>query len=154
MRLLIMAVMTGVIGPLAVVQTASAEEAPTYNQHVAAILLENCVSCHRPNQVAPMALLSYTDARPWARAIKRKVASREMPPWFADPRFGTFSNDISLSDKDISTIVAWVDAGSPEGDGSAPGPPTFSEAGWSHPSGTDPDYVIEFPITWGIAADG
>ena len=154
MRLLMMAVVTGVIGPLAVIQTASAEEAPTYNQHVAAILLENCVSCHRPNQVAPMALLSYTDARPWARAIRRKVVSREMPPWFADPRFGTFSNDISLSEKEISTIVAWVDAGALEGDGSAPEPPTFSEAGWSHPSGTAPDYVIEFPITWHIAADG
>ena len=95
--------------------TASAAESPTYNQDVGSILLENCASCHRPNQVAPMSLLSYKDARPWARAIKSKVASREMPPWFADPSYGTFSNDISLTDDEIATVVAWVDAGSPEG---------------------------------------
>ena len=154
MRLVMMAMSVAVIWSLAGIQPVSAEEAPTYNQHVGTILLENCASCHRPNQVAPMALLSYTDARPWARAIKRKVVSREMPPWFADPRFGSFANDISLSDEDISTIIAWVDAGAPEGDGPAPEPAAFSEAGWSHPSGSDPDYVIEFPITWHLEADG
>jgi mono/diheme cytochrome c family protein len=133
---------------------ASAEETPTYNQDVGSILLNNCASCHRPNQIAPMPLLSYTDARPWARAIKSKVASREMPPWFADPRFGAFSNDTSLNDSQIETIVAWVDGGAPEGDGVAPEPPRFSDAGWSHPSGLDPDYVIEFPIEWEVPADG
>ncbi|MBM64222.1 MAG: hypothetical protein CL484_14835 [Acidobacteria bacterium] len=155
MRLAIMTAVAVVLtSALGGVQPALAEDAPTYNQHVGAILLENCASCHRPNQVAPMALLSYKDTRPWARAIKRKVAAREMPPWFADPRFGSFGNDISLSDKDISTIVAWVDAGAPEGDGPAPKAVSFSEAGWSHPSGEDPDYVIEFPITWHLEADG
>ncbi len=129
-------------------------ESPTYNQEVGSILLENCASCHRPNQVAPMPLLSYKDVRPWARAIKSKVASREMPPWFADPRYGTFSNDISLTDDEIATIVAWVDAGAPEGDGMSPEAPRFSDAGWSHPSGTEPDYVIEFPIAWEVPADG
>ena len=129
-------------------------EPPTYNQEVGSILLENCASCHRPNQVAPMPLLSYKDVRPWARAIKSKVASREMPPWFADPRYGTFSNDISLTDDEIATIVAWVDAGAPEGDGMSPEAPRFSDAGWSHPSGTEPDYVIEFPIAWEVPADG
>ena len=133
---------------------ASAAESPTYNQDVGSILLENCASCHRPNQVAPMSLLSYKDARPWARAIKSKVASREMPPWFADPSYGTFSNDISLTDDEIATVLAWVDAGSPEGDGPAPEAPRFSDAGWSHPSGTEPDYVIEFPIAWEVPADG
>ncbi|MDA1092641.1 MAG: hypothetical protein O3A25_05150 [Acidobacteria bacterium] len=129
-------------------------ESPTYNQDVGSILLENCASCHRPNQVAPMPLLSYQDARPWARAIKAKVASREMPPWFADPSYGTFSNDISLTDDEIATIVEWVDAGAPEGDGVSPEAPRFSDAGWSHPSGAEPDYVIEFPIAWEVPADG
>ena len=135
-------------------QVGAAAETPTYNADVGPILLDNCASCHRPNQVAPMTLLSYKDARPWARAIKAKVAAREMPPWFADPRFGTFSNDISLSDDEIATIVAWADGGAPEGDGPAPEPPQFSEAGWSHPSGLDPDFVIDFPIEWHVAPDG
>ncbi len=139
---------------LAAVPAVAAEGAPTYNEHVGEILLNNCASCHRPNQVAPMSLLSYREARPWARAIKAKVVTREMPPWFADPRFGEFSNDISLSDDEIETIVAWVDAGAPQGDGPAPAPPDFSAAGWSHPEGLDPDYVIEFPIAWQIDAEG
>ena len=133
---------------------SAAQEAPTYNEHVGPILLDNCASCHRPNQVAPMSLLSYRDARPWARAIKAKVEAREMPPWFADPRFGEFSNDMSLSDDDIATIAAWADAGAPEGAGPAPEAPRFSAAGWSHPSGQEPDYVIEFPIAWQIDAEG
>ncbi len=133
---------------------AAAQEAPTYNEHVGPILLDNCASCHRPNQVAPMSLLSYRDARPWARAIKAKVEAREMPPWFADPRFGEFSNDMSLSDDDIATIAAWADAGAPEGAGPAPEAPRFSAEGWSHPSGLEPDYVIEFPIAWQIDAEG
>jgi mono/diheme cytochrome c family protein len=149
------AVSVTVLGLLwAGIPAASAAESPTYNQDVGPILLENCASCHRPNQVAPMSLLSYQDARPWARAIKSKVASREMPPWFADPSYGTFSNDISLTDDEIATISAWVDAGSPEGDGPTPEAPRFSDAGWSHPSGTEPDYVIEFPISWEVPADG
>ena len=126
--------------------TRAAEDTPTFNQDVGRILLDNCASCHRPNQVAPMSLLTYDESRPWARAIKSKVESREMPPWFADPRFGIFSNDISLTDEEIATIVAWADGGAPQGDGAAPAPPQFSEAGWSHPSGVDPDYVIDFPI--------
>ena len=139
---------------LAAVPASAAEDAPTYNGHVGQILLDNCASCHRPNQVAPMSLLSYREARPWARAIKAKVVSREMPPWFADPRFGKFVNDISLSDSEIAAIAAWADGGAPEGDGDAPEPPRFSEAGWSHPEGLDPDYVIEFPIAWRIDAEG
>ena len=133
---------------------AAAQDHPTYNGDVGQILFDNCASCHRSNQVAPMSLLSYSDARPWARAIKAKVESREMPPWFADPRFGTFVNDTSLSDEEISTIVAWVDAGAPEGDGPSPEAPRFSEAGWSHPEGLEPDYVIEFPTVWHIDPDG
>ena len=154
MRARTVAVMVGLGLALVALPASAAEETPTYNQDVGSILLDNCASCHRPNQIAPMALLSYDDARPWARAIKAKVESREMPPWFADPRYGEFSNDVSLSNEEIATIVAWADGGAPEGDGLAPQAPMFSEAGWSHPSGLDPDYVIDFPITWHIDADG
>ena len=134
--------------------SAGAGDTPTYNKDVGKLLLDNCASCHRPDQVAPMSLLSYKDARPWARAIKAKVEAREMPPWFADPRFGKFSNDSSLSDDEIATVVAWVDAGAPEGDGVAPEPPQFADSGWSHPSGLPPDFIYEFPVEWHIDAEG
>ena len=136
------------------VAASAANETPTYNQDVGPILYSNCSNCHRPNQIAPMSLLSYKDARPWARAIKSKVETREMPPWFADPRFGEFANDTSLSDEDIATITAWVDAGAPEGDGPAPVPPRFSAAGWSHPEGLEPDLVYEAPFEWHVDAEG
>ncbi len=129
-------------------------EPPTYNKDVGPILLDNCANCHRPNQVAPMSLLTYQDVRPWARAIKAKVEAREMPPWFADPRFGEFSNDPSMTDEEVATVVAWVDAGAPEGDGVAPGPPQFADVGWSHPSGRAPDFVYELPIEWHVEAEG
>jgi hypothetical protein len=101
-----------------------------------------------------MSLLSYQDARPWAKAIKAKIVAREMPPWFADPRFGKFANDKSLSPAEIDMISAWADAGAPQGTGAPPAPPKFAEAGWSHPSGRDPDLVIELPITWKVDAEG
>src|SRR5579872_106252 len=81
--------------------------APTFNQHVARILFANCVSCHHPGDIAPMSLLTFGDVRPWARAIKSKVVSHEMPPWFADPAYGDFSNKPALSQDDINTIIAW-----------------------------------------------
>jgi len=130
------------------------DDVPTYNGQVGALLIENCASCHRPNQIGPMSLLSYQEARRWAHAIKSKVVSREMPPWPADPSYGRFSNDISLSDEEIATIVAWVDGGVPEGEGDSPAVPQYSADGWSHPSGRDPDIVLRFPIEWQIPAEG
>ena len=95
----------------------SAADAPaTFNKDVLPILQKNCQSCHRPGQIAPMSLLTYDEARPWARSIKTKVESRQMPPWFADPKHGQFANDRSLSPRDIETIAKWADAGAPQGD--------------------------------------
>ena len=88
----------------------------TFNKDVAPILFKNCVQCHRPGEVAPMSLLTFKEARPWARSIKDKVIIREMPPWHADARFGQFANDRKLGQKEIDTIVAWVDGGANEGD--------------------------------------
>ena len=76
----------------------------TFNKDVLPILQKNCQNCHRPGQIAPMSLLSYKDARPWARAMKAAVVSRKMPPWFADPQYGHFNNDRSLKQNDIDTI--------------------------------------------------
>ena len=136
-----------------VVAAENAEGAPTFNEDIAAILYDNCANCHRAGQVAPMALTSYRAARPWARAIKAKVRAREMPPWYADPRYGSFRNEMTLTPDEIDTLVAWADAGAPEGTGEAPELPKFSE-GWIHPSGRDPELVIRMPIEYAIPAEG
>src|SRR5262245_48877119 len=88
----------------------------TFNKDVAPIFYRECTQCHRPNDLAPMSLLTYKDARPWARSIREKVANKQMPPWHADPHYGEFSNDRRLTQQEIDTIVAWVDQGAKEGD--------------------------------------
>ena len=95
-----------------------ADHQPTFARDVAPIFQEKCQVCHQPDSVAPMALLTYEQSRPWARSIKRAVLSRRMPPWHIDRNVGIrkFKNDRSLSPEQIDTIVAWVDGGSPLGD--------------------------------------
>ena len=88
----------------------------TFTKDVASILHKNCASCHRAGEIAPMSLLSFKDVRPWAKSIREVVVERRMPPWLADPKHGEFANDSRLSQKDIDTIVAWVDGGAREGD--------------------------------------
>ena len=127
------------------------DSAPTFSRDVAPIMFNKCASCHRPGEVAPMSLLSYSDARPWAGAIRQKVSTRAMPPWHADPAHGTFRNDLRLSDREIDTIVRWVDGGSREGDRAALPPlPTFPE-GWQ--IGT-PDAVFQMAQEFEIPASG
>src|SRR5882762_4984001 len=91
-------------------------QTPTFTKDIAPILQKSCQGCHRPGEAAPFSLLTYEQARPWAKAIKATVLQKKMPPWFADPQFGKFSNDRALSQSDINTLVAWVDAGAPLGD--------------------------------------
>src|SRR5687768_11929770 len=111
-------------------QAPRAGDGPTFSRDVAPIMFAKCASCHRPGEVAPMPLLSFKDARPWAGAIKQKVASRAMPPWHADRQYGNFTNNLSLSDREIDTIVRWVDGGAREGDPAAlPKLPAFTD-GW------------------------
>src|SRR5947199_5195197 len=88
----------------------------TFNRDVLPILQKNCQTCHRPGEIAPMPFLTYKDVRPWAKAIKTAVVSRQMPPWFADPAYGHFANDRRLSDADVRTLSAWADQGASEGD--------------------------------------
>jgi len=126
---------------------------PTFAKDVAPIMFNKCAKCHRPGEVAPMSLLSYSDARPWAKAIKTKVTRREMPPWGANPALSLpMRNDVSLSDKEIQTIAAWVDAGAPKGnDADMPPAPSFVE-GWTY--GKEPDVVLEMPVDFEIPAEG
>ena len=92
---------------------AQAQEQVTFAKNVAPILQQHCQVCHHVGTVAPMSLVTYGEARPWAKAIKQKVAAREMPPWLIDRNVGVqhFANDESLSDEEIATIVKWVDGG-------------------------------------------
>src|SRR6478752_8360240 len=89
---------------------------PTFNKDVLPILQKHCQGCHRPGEIAPMSLLSYSEARPWAKAMQTAVVTQKMPPWFADPRYGHFENDARLKAADIDTIKAWVAGGAVEGD--------------------------------------
>src|SRR5688572_20260220 len=89
----------------------------TFSKDVAPILQRSCQKCHRPGSMAPMSLLTYEDARPWARTIKQQVTQREMPPWYIDRTVGVrkFDNDPSLTDAEIATIARWVDGGALRG---------------------------------------
>ncbi len=122
----------------------------TFTKDVAPILYKSCVECHRPGEVAPMSLLTYKEVRPWAKAIREKVATKEMPPWHADPNHGQWRNDRRLTQQEIETILAWVDQGAREGDPKhLPTPPKFVE-GWSIGK---PDETFSIPEQT-IPADG
>ena len=122
--------------------SALAASDPTFTKDVLPILQRNCQSCHRPGQTAPMSLLTYESARPWAKAIKNAVSSKKMPPWFASSDFGHFTNDKSLQQADIDTIVKWVDGGAVQGDPKdAPAPIQWPEGGWT----IKPDVIVEGP---------
>lgn len=149
--------MSIVAGGLVVLSTVSANSGPkkevTFNRDVAPIFYKNCAECHRANDIAPMSLMSFKESRPWARSIKEKVISREMPPWSPDPKYGEFTNDHRLAQKEIDTIVAWVDQGAKEGDAKDLVVPEFTTTdGWRLGK---PDVVFdlgqEFKVTPGMA---
>ena len=101
----------------------------TFHKDVLPILQKNCQTCHRPGEVAPFSLMTYSDARPWAKAMKAAVVSQKMPPWFADPKVGHFTNERRLTEEQISTIASWADSGAPEGNAKeAPAPVKFTDA--------------------------
>ncbi|HKF54434.1 MAG TPA: hypothetical protein VKJ45_03285, partial [Blastocatellia bacterium] len=111
---------------------ASGPAAPTFAKDVAPIIFNKCATCHRPGETAPMSLTSYQEVRPWSRDISEQVASHAMPPWFAGPASSLkFRNDRRLSQNEIDTIVAWVNAGCPKGDDKdLPPLPKFAQ-GWT-----------------------
>ncbi len=123
----------------------------TYNKDVAPILHNRCVECHRTGEVAPMTLTTYREVRPWAKAIKDRVLSRAMPPWFADPAHGRFENDRYMPRQELDTIAAWVDAGAPEGDPKDLRALPKYEEGWAIGK---PDVVLSLEQEVDVAATG
>jgi mono/diheme cytochrome c family protein len=125
-----------------------ARQTPTFTKDVAPILYKNCSQCHRPNEVAPMSLMTYEEVRPWARSIKSKVLKKEMPPWGVGESTLTFNNDRRMSEKEIYTLAAWVDAGAPKGnDADLPAAPAYP-GGWKF--NREPDVVVKMPIEFTI----
>jgi peroxiredoxin len=123
----------------------------SYASNVAEIIQNKCQTCHRPGQVGPFSLLSYDDARKHSAMIREVVTERRMPPWHADPRYGHFINDRSLSAQDRATLLAWVDQGTPLGDAKQLSPPRTYPEGWTIGK---PDVVFELPETYYVPAQG
>jgi hypothetical protein len=127
----------------------------TFSKDIAPILQKSCQNCHRPGAIAPMSLLTYQDARPWAKSIKAKVAAREMPPWYIDRHIGInkFKDDPSLTDAEIATIGKWADAGAPQGNAAdMPAPRQFSDVDKWHIG--KPDMVVSLPKPYELKASG
>ena len=123
----------------------------TFYKDVLPVLEEHCQQCHRPGELAPMPLLTYSQARPWAKSIRQAVLTRKMPPWPADPKYGRFSNDRSLSQSQIDTLVDWADSGAVEGDPKdAPAPRSWPQ-GWTIGK---PDAVYQMPQPFSIPSKG
>ena len=130
---------------------AAGAETPTFSKDVAPIFYKSCAECHRPTMFAPMSLVTYDAARPYARSIRQKVVARQMPPWGADPAHGTFKNDPRLTQAEIDTIAAWVDGGAPRGDDKdLPPVPQFVD-GWTIGK---PDAVFTMEDEFEIPASG
>jgi hypothetical protein len=128
-----------------------AAAAPTFSKDVAPILYKNCASCHRPGEIGPMSLLSYDEARPYAKSIAAKVVAGTMPPWHAAGPAGTFLNDRRLSDAEKTTLVRWSESGAPKGDPKdLPPVPTFA-AGWEIGK---PDVVLSMSTPYAVPASG
>jgi len=130
---------------------AGAREMVTFSKDVAPILQAKCQECHQPNSIAPMSLITFQEARPWARSIKERVMTRQMPPWHIDQGVGVqkFKNDMSLTNEQVNTIVRWVDGGAPEGDPKdlPPAKPLVTDNEWKgvRDGYGPPDLVVKSP---------
>jgi hypothetical protein len=125
---------------------AGSVEGATFYQDVLPILQKRCQSCHRPGEIGQMPLMTYAEARPWAQAIREQVTLRKMPPWFADPKFGKFANDPTLTAEEIATIQGWADGGVAEG---TPVPGMVWPVGWSMGK---PDRLLKMDAPFRVAA--
>jgi hypothetical protein len=123
----------------------------TFTKDVAPILQKHCQTCHRPGEAGPFSMLTYEDLRPFTGAMRVAVQHKIMPPWFADPQFGHFSNNRALSEQEIKTIVAWVVAGVPKGDPKDMPPPASFTEGWGIPK---PDLVFQLPKAFPVPETG
>jgi len=130
---------------------AQSNAAPTFYRDVLPILQEHCQSCHRAGEIGPMALVSYQQTKWNAKAIAKQVQTRRMPPWFADPCCGHFSDDPSLTQKKIATLVAWANQGAPAGNPHDAPPPLVLAEGWNI---TQPDVVLTMSKPVAIPSEG
>jgi len=124
---------------------------PTFYRDVLPILQSRCQGCHRAGGISALPLETFEQAQRKAAAVANAVASRTMPPWFADPKVGHFSNDPSLSAEEIATIASWSESGAPAGDPSNAPPPRHWNAGWNIPQ---PDKIIQMPVAVKLPAQG
>ena len=126
----------------------------TYAKQVSRILQNNCQECHRPGQIAPMSLLTFEDALAWSDTIREVITEGRMPPWYADPHYGKFSNDRRLSPEDKETLLSWLDNGTPRGDDKDLPPPRRYPKVWKI---GEPDLILQMPKPFEVpakAADG
>lgn len=135
-----------------VAAAADAPQNPTFTKDIAPIFQEKCEACHRPDSIAPMSLMTFSETRPWARSIRARVADRQMPPWQIDRTVGIqkFKNDRSLTDEELQTVIRWVDAGAPQGDPKdMPAPKKWPDGqGWNFAAmfgQTEPDLIVKSP---------
>lgn len=123
----------------------------SFSKDIAPIFYKNCIACHRPGEIAPMSLLTYKEVRPWAKSIREKIASREMPPWHLDSQYGKWENDRRLSQKEIDAVVAWIDDGAKEGNPKdLPALPKLA-SGWQI---GEPDLIFQMPAEFTVPAEG
>jgi hypothetical protein len=144
-------VLSGIFFSDGLTRGGSSGTALTFTKDAAPIIFNNCVTCHRPGEIGPMSLLSYKEVRPWAKSIREVVVARKMPPWGADLHYGEFSDNRSLSQNDINTLVAWVDGGAKEGDSKDLPPPLQFVEGWQIGK---PDVVFSMAEEFNVPADG
>jgi hypothetical protein len=136
---------------LAVDAPQKVDPPPSFYRDVVPILQEHCQTCHRVGEIAPFSLITYKESKPWASAIKKATQSKDMPPWFADPRFGKWADDPSLMPEQIATLTKWADAGAPEGDPRDAPPAKNWSRGWNIPQ---PDVVVRMLKAVSIPAQG
>ena len=146
------ALFVGLVLP-ASAQAQSSAEVPVFTKDVLPIMQKACQRCHRPGSNAPMSLLTYQDVRPWARAIKSRVSARQMPPWHIDRSIGEYLDDPSLSDKEIETIVSWVDGGAQQGD-PKDAPTALKFAAMDEWVFGEPDLIVRMEKGFTIPAQG
>ena len=132
---------------------AAEADTPTYTKDVLPILQRSCQQCHRPGTAAPMALLTYEQVRPWARAIKDRVTTRQMPPWHLDRSIGVYRDDPSLSDEEIAVIAGWVDTGAQQGN-PEDAPPPLDLVGLDEWVYGEPDLIVSMKQGFTIPAEG
>lgn len=127
--------------------------APSYAKEVAPILQAKCVTCHSPGNIAPFAMTSYQKVKGWTQMMREEILSKRMPPWHADPHFGVFTNDRSITPAETQTLLQWIDSGAPRGEGedllaaAVPKPPEAWKLG-------QPDYVVSIPHPVDVPATG